>query len=46
MATAGGYGAIRVNNGPVIPLPFPQPYKDLDVLIGDWMVICVVNKNV
>jgi FtsP/CotA-like multicopper oxidase with cupredoxin domain len=33
---AGGYGAIRVNNGPVIPLPFPQPYKDLDVLIGDW----------
>ncbi|XP_059462057.1 monocopper oxidase-like protein SKS1 [Corylus avellana] len=33
---AGGYGAIRMNNRPVIPLPFPHPYKDLDILIGDW----------
>ncbi|XWS14454.1 hypothetical protein CRYUN_Cryun35bG0010600 [Craigia yunnanensis] len=33
---AGGYGAIHVNNRPVIPIPFPQPYKEYDVLIGDW----------
>ncbi|XWS25910.1 hypothetical protein CRYUN_Cryun27aG0108100 [Craigia yunnanensis] len=33
---AGGYGAIHVNNRPVIPIPFPQPYKYYDVLIGDW----------
>ncbi|KAJ9165963.1 hypothetical protein P3X46_020773 [Hevea brasiliensis] len=28
--SAGGYGAIRVNNRDVIPIP------DIDVLIGDW----------
>ncbi|GLU04584.1 hypothetical protein SLE2022_217220 [Rubroshorea leprosula] len=33
---AGGYGAIRVNNRVAIPIPFPQPYKEYDVLIGDW----------
>ncbi|KAJ6670338.1 MULTI-COPPER OXIDASE TYPE I FAMILY PROTEIN [Salix koriyanagi] len=33
---AGGYGPIRVNNREVIPLPFPQPHGDIDVLIGDW----------
>ncbi|XP_017980952.1 PREDICTED: monocopper oxidase-like protein SKU5 [Theobroma cacao] len=33
---AGGYGAIRVNNRTVIPIPFPKPYKEYDVLIGDW----------
>ncbi|KAJ6684745.1 MULTI-COPPER OXIDASE [Salix purpurea] len=35
-STAGGYGPIRVNNREVIPLPFPQPHGDIDVLIGDW----------
>ncbi|GMI82483.1 SKU5 similar 18 [Hibiscus trionum] len=33
---AGGYGAIHVNNVPDVPIPFPQPYKDYAVLIGDW----------
>ncbi|KAF5740870.1 SKU5 similar 18 [Tripterygium wilfordii] len=33
---AGGYGAIRVNNRVVIPVPFLRPYKEHDVLIGDW----------
>jgi iron transport multicopper oxidase len=33
---AGGYGAIRVNNRVVIPLPFHVPHQDLDILIGDW----------
>ncbi|KAL0016984.1 hypothetical protein SO802_004053 [Lithocarpus litseifolius] len=33
---AGGFGAIRVNNCAVIPIPFPLPYQDFDVLIGDW----------
>ncbi|XP_020535413.1 L-ascorbate oxidase homolog [Jatropha curcas] len=33
---AGGYGAIHVNNRYVIPLPFPRPFQDIDVLIGDW----------
>lgn len=33
---AGGYGPIRVLNRVVIPLPFPQPDYDFNVLIGDW----------
>lgn len=33
---AGGFGAIRVNNRAVIPIPFSLPYQDFDVLIGDW----------
>ncbi|GAV56752.1 Cu-oxidase domain-containing protein/Cu-oxidase_2 domain-containing protein/Cu-oxidase_3 domain-containing protein, partial [Cephalotus follicularis] len=33
---AGGYGAIRVHNRAVVPVPFPQPRKEFDVLIGDW----------
>ncbi|KAK7835204.1 monocopper oxidase-like protein sku5 [Quercus suber] len=33
---AGGFGAIRVNNRAIIPIPFPLPYQDFDVLIGDW----------
>lgn len=32
----GGYGAIRVNNRQVIAVPFDQPYKEYDILIGDW----------
>ncbi|KAF8406586.1 hypothetical protein HHK36_008674 [Tetracentron sinense] len=33
---AGGYGAIRANNRVVIPVPFPPPLEEFDVLIGDW----------
>ncbi|KAF8405378.1 hypothetical protein HHK36_010282 [Tetracentron sinense] len=33
---AGGYGAIRVNNREVIPVPFPRPLEEFDILIGDW----------
>ncbi|KAJ0085518.1 hypothetical protein Patl1_09535 [Pistacia atlantica] len=32
----GGYGAIRVNDRQVIAVPFDQPYKEYDILIGDW----------
>ncbi|KAM3710846.1 hypothetical protein ACB098_01G063700 [Castanea mollissima] len=32
----GGFSAIRVNNRVVIPIPFPLPSQDFDVLIGDW----------
>ncbi|CAI0410869.1 unnamed protein product [Linum tenue] len=32
----GGFGPIRVNNRVVIPVPFPQPEDDFDLLIGDW----------
>ncbi|CAL4888070.1 unnamed protein product [Urochloa decumbens] len=35
-AAAGGHGPIRVNNRPVIAVPFPQPDGEFDVLIGDW----------
>ncbi|CAN1127308.1 Monocopper oxidase-like protein SKU5 [Linum perenne] len=34
--TSGGYGAVRVNNRRGIPIPFPQPFQDIDLLIGDW----------
>ncbi|KAL2468236.1 SKU5 similar 18 [Forsythia ovata] len=33
---AGGYGAIRVNNPDILPLPFPRPDYEYDILIGDW----------
>ncbi|KAL2503971.1 SKU5 similar 18 [Abeliophyllum distichum] len=33
---AGGYGAIRVNNLDILPLPFPRPDYEYDILIGDW----------
>ncbi|KAL5557870.1 hypothetical protein UlMin_034081 [Ulmus minor] len=32
----GGYGPIRINNRNVVPIPFPQPYQDYDILIADW----------
>ncbi|CAN0906248.1 Monocopper oxidase-like protein SKU5 [Linum grandiflorum] len=32
----GGYGAVRVNNRCGIPIPFPHPFQDIDLLIGDW----------
>ncbi|XP_025792476.1 monocopper oxidase-like protein SKS1 [Panicum hallii] len=35
-AAAGGHGPIRVNNRPVIAVPFAQPDSEFDVLIGDW----------
>ncbi|TVT99216.1 hypothetical protein EJB05_55431 [Eragrostis curvula] len=36
-AAAGGHGPIRVNNRPVVALPFARPDGgELDVLIGDW----------
>uniref|UniRef100_A0A1D1Y9N7 L-ascorbate oxidase n=1 Tax=Anthurium amnicola TaxID=1678845 RepID=A0A1D1Y9N7_9ARAE len=33
---AGGYGPIRINNRVVIPIPFPFPRDDFDILVGDW----------
>ncbi|RCV06239.1 hypothetical protein SEVIR_1G146400v4 [Setaria viridis] len=35
-AAAGGHGPIRVNNRPVVAVPFDQPDGEFDVLIGDW----------
>jgi iron transport multicopper oxidase len=35
-AAAGGHGPIRVNNRPVIDVPFPRPDGEFDVLIQDW----------
>ncbi|KAM6584351.1 hypothetical protein CsatB_011353 [Cannabis sativa] len=32
----GGFGPIRINNRPVISVPFPKPEADFDLLIGDW----------
>ncbi|KAL1188743.1 Monocopper oxidase-like protein SKS1 [Cardamine amara subsp. amara] len=33
---AGGYGAIRVFSPELVPIPFPQPDDEFDILIGDW----------
>lgn len=33
---AGGYGPIRIDKRDIIPLPFPDPDYEYDVLIGDW----------
>ncbi|KAK1697678.1 hypothetical protein QYE76_014375 [Lolium multiflorum] len=35
-AAGGGHGPIRVNNRPVIDVPFPRPDGDFDLLIQDW----------
>ncbi|OWM87618.1 hypothetical protein CDL15_Pgr022731 [Punica granatum] len=32
----GGFGSIRVNNMPVIAVPFAKPEAEYDLLIGDW----------
>ncbi|KVI09673.1 hypothetical protein Ccrd_011936 [Cynara cardunculus var. scolymus] len=32
----GAFGPIRVNNRVVIPIPFPTPEGEFDLLIGDW----------
>ncbi|KAJ3679373.1 hypothetical protein LUZ60_017384 [Juncus effusus] len=33
---AGGFGGIRVNSRPLIPVPFPPPAGDFTILAGDW----------
>ncbi|CAL4922492.1 unnamed protein product [Urochloa decumbens] len=33
---AGGFGAIRIHNRPLIPVPFPSPEDEFTMLIGDW----------
>lgn len=33
---AGGFGAIRINSRPRIPVPFPPPADEFTMLIGDW----------
>ncbi|CAL4939234.1 unnamed protein product [Urochloa decumbens] len=33
---AGGFGAIRIHNRPLIPVPFPSPDDEFTMLIGDW----------
>ncbi|CAN8240090.1 unnamed protein product [Cochlearia groenlandica] len=33
---AGGYGSIRVYSPELIPVPFPKPDDEFDILIGDW----------
>lgn len=33
---AGGYGAIRIDSRPMVPVPFPPPAGEYAVLIGDW----------
>lgn len=36
LKAGGGFGPIRVNNRPVISVPFPKPDAEFDLLIGDW----------
>nr|XP_048326680.1 monocopper oxidase-like protein SKS1 [Ziziphus jujuba var. spinosa] len=36
LKAGGGLGPIRVNNRIVIPVPFPKPEAEYDLLIGDW----------
>ncbi|KAG4919437.1 hypothetical protein GLYMA_20G192900v4 [Glycine max] len=36
LKAGGGFGPIRVNNRPVISVPFPKPEAEFDFLIGDW----------
>lgn len=33
---AGGFGSMRVHSRLLIPVPFPDPEDEYDVLIGDW----------
>lgn len=32
----GAFGPIRINNRPIIQVPFPKPEAEFDLLIGDW----------
>ncbi|RDX84443.1 Monocopper oxidase-like protein SKU5, partial [Mucuna pruriens] len=36
LKAGGGFGPIRLNNRPVISVPFPKPEAQFDLLIGDW----------
>ncbi|MED6157286.1 L-ascorbate oxidase [Stylosanthes scabra] len=33
---AGGFGGLRINSRPLIPVPYADPEDDYTVLIGDW----------
>ncbi|XP_019085785.1 PREDICTED: monocopper oxidase-like protein SKS1 [Camelina sativa] len=33
---AGGYGSIRINTPELVPVPFPTPDSEYDILVGDW----------
>ncbi|QCD95427.1 L-ascorbate oxidase [Vigna unguiculata] len=33
---SGGFGPFVINNREIIPIPFPQPDKDIFIIIGDW----------
>ncbi|KAL3624359.1 hypothetical protein CASFOL_033175 [Castilleja foliolosa] len=33
---AGGFGGLKINSRPRIPVPFPEPTGDFTLLIGDW----------
>lgn len=33
---AGGFGGIKINSRPRIPVPFPPPAGDYTILAGDW----------
>ncbi|XP_028783336.1 monocopper oxidase-like protein SKU5 [Neltuma alba] len=37
LKAGGGFGPIRVNSRPVIPVPFAKPEAEYDLLIGDWL---------
>ncbi|KAL5142309.1 Monocopper oxidase-like protein SKU5 [Glycine soja] len=38
LKASGGFGPIRVNNRPLISVPFPKPKAEFDLLIGDWYI--------
>ncbi|KHN00955.1 Monocopper oxidase-like protein SKU5 [Glycine soja] len=38
LKAGGGFGPIRVNNRPLISVPFPKPEAEFDLLIGDWYI--------
>jgi len=35
---SGGFGGLRVNSRPLIPVPFDPPADDYTVMVGDWYV--------
>jgi len=45
---AGGYGAIRIYPPELVPVPFPKPDEEYDILIGDWFyldhTVCFFDK--
>lgn len=55
LKAGGGFGPIRVNNRPVIEMPFPKPEAEFDLLIGDWYLksykvisifLCILNLSI